>query len=49
MPGSISDFRASFNTDLARPNRFDVSIPIPLALTGTTGADSRNLSLDVKL
>lgn len=44
MPGSISDFRTSFKTGLARPNRFDVTIPIPLALTGTIGADSRNLS-----
>ena len=44
MPGSINDFRASFNTDLARPSKFDVFIPIPLALTGTIGADSRNLS-----
>lgn len=44
MPGSISDFRASFDTDISRSNRFNVNIPIPLALTGTTGADSRNLS-----
>lgn len=31
MAGSISDFKANF-TDLARPNRFDVNIPIPLTL-----------------
>jgi hypothetical protein len=33
MAGSINDFRSSFNNDLARPNRFDVSIPVPLPLT----------------
>lgn len=32
MAGSIADFKASFNTELARPNRFDVSIPVPLGL-----------------
>jgi hypothetical protein len=32
MAGSIADFKASFNTDLARPNRFDVLIPVPLGL-----------------
>lgn len=32
MAGSIADFKASFNTDLARPNRFDVNIPIPIGL-----------------
>lgn len=32
MAGSIADFKASFNTDLARPNRFDVFIPVPLGL-----------------
>jgi hypothetical protein len=32
MAGSINDFKSSFATDLARPNRFDVSIPIPLTL-----------------
>jgi hypothetical protein len=39
MAGSIADFKASFNTDLARPNRFDVFIPVPLGLlrfVGTT-------------
>lgn len=29
MAGTINDFRSSFNTDVARPSRFDVSIPIP--------------------
>lgn len=32
MAGSIADFKASFNTELARPNRFDVSIPVPLGM-----------------
>lgn len=32
MAGSINDFRASFQTDLARPHRFDVNIPIPLTM-----------------
>jgi len=32
MAGSIADFKASFNTDLARPNRFDVNIPIPIGM-----------------
>lgn len=33
MAGNINDFKSSFKTDLARPNRFDVSIPIPIVLT----------------
>jgi len=32
MSGSISEFISSFATDIARPNKFDVSIPIPLPL-----------------
>jgi len=32
MAGSINSFITSFQKDLARPNRFDVSIPIPLTL-----------------
>ena len=32
MAGSISNFKSSFNTELARPQRFDVEIPIPLVL-----------------
>ena len=32
MAGSINDFKSSFVTDLARPSRFDVSIPVPLTL-----------------
>jgi hypothetical protein len=32
MAGSISEFKSSFTKDLARANRFDVNIPIPLTL-----------------
>jgi len=32
MAGSISDFTSSFKTDLARPSRFDVNIPVPIVL-----------------
>ena len=32
MAGSISDFKSSFTSELARPNRFDVTIPVPLTL-----------------
>ena len=32
MAGSISDFKSSFTTDLAKPSRFEVSIPTPLGL-----------------
>ena len=32
MAGSINDFKSSFKGDIARPSRFDVSIPIPLTL-----------------
>ena len=44
MAGSISDFLASFSTDLARSNRFDVNIPIPLALLFDVST-ARTLSL----
>jgi hypothetical protein len=30
--GSINDFKASFTTDVARPNKFDVEIPVPITL-----------------
>jgi len=33
MAGSINDFRGSFKVDVARPSRFDVTIPIPLSLS----------------
>lgn len=32
MSGSIAEFKASFRTELARPNKFDVFIPIPVGL-----------------
>lgn len=32
MAGSINDFKTTFTKDLARPNRFDVNIPVPLTL-----------------
>ncbi len=32
MAGSINDFLSSLKTDLARPARFDIQIPIPLQL-----------------
>lgn len=41
--GTISDFKSSFNKDLARPSRFDVTIPVPIVLLPYLG-DSRNLT-----
>ena len=32
MAGNLTDFIGSFKTDLARPNRFDVNIIVPLTL-----------------
>jgi hypothetical protein len=32
MAGNINDFKASFKNDLARVNKFDVNIPVPLTL-----------------
>lgn len=32
MAGSINEFKSSFTTDLARTNKFDVAIPVPLTL-----------------
>lgn len=32
MAGSINDFKSSFKQDVARTNRFDVNIPVPLTL-----------------
>jgi hypothetical protein len=43
MAGSITDFTSSFNVDVARPSRFDVNIPIPLALASYIST-SRQLS-----
>lgn len=44
MAGSIADFKASFNTDLARPSRFDVNVPIPIGLLPYRGI-GRTLNL----
>lgn len=43
MPGSIADFKASFKKDLARSNKFDVNIPIPLGMVPFIGT-SRQLA-----
>lgn len=32
MAGSINEFKSSFTKDVARANRFDVAIPVPLTL-----------------
>lgn len=44
MAGNINEFKSSFRTDVARPARFDVTIPVPIVLAPyvTTG---RNLSM----
>lgn len=44
MAGSIADFKASFKKDLARSNKFDVYIPVPLGMVPFIGI-SRNLSM----
>jgi len=43
MSGSITDFASSFKTDIARPSRFDVLIPVPLTLYPFRNT-SRNLT-----
>jgi hypothetical protein len=43
MAGTIDNFRGSFKTDVARPSRFDVTIPIPLQLATFIGT-ARNLT-----
>lgn len=43
MAGSINEFKSSFMTDLARPSRFDVQVPIPIGLIPYIGT-SRRLS-----
>ena len=45
MAASITNFYTSFKKDLARPNRFDVFLPIPLALTPYYTDGARNLAL----
>lgn len=44
MAGSINDFKSSFRTDIARPSRFDVTIPIPVALANYI-TSARNLTM----
>jgi hypothetical protein len=44
MAGSIADFKSSFRKEVARSNRFDVFIPIPLGLSPFLG-ESRALAL----
>ncbi len=44
MAGNINEFKSSFTTDLARPAKFDVNIPIPLALAPYI-TTARNLSM----
>jgi len=43
MAGNINEFKASFRKDLARPNKFEVNIPIPLTLIPYIES-SRNLN-----
>lgn len=43
MAGSINDFKSSFTGDIARPNRFDVNIAIPVTLLAYIKT-SRNLT-----
>jgi hypothetical protein len=43
MP-SLNEFKSSFNKDVARPNRFDVSIPVPLVLIPYIGT-ARDLNM----
>jgi len=45
MPKSISDFQSSFKQDLARPNRFDVFIPIPYLLLPFYSSGASQLAL----
>jgi hypothetical protein len=44
MATSLSNFISTFNTDLARPNRFDVTIPVPLSM-GRQITTGRNLTM----
>ena len=44
MAGSIADFKSSFSKELARPSKFDVSIPVPLGLVPYRGT-SRMLTM----
>lgn len=42
MAGNISDFKSSFKTDVARANKFDVVVPVPIGLLPYLGT-SREL------
>lgn len=44
MSGSIKDFVSSFSGDLARPSRFDVTIPVPLVMA-FYNTDGKKLSM----
>lgn len=44
MAGSLSEFKSSFSTDVARPNRFDVTIPVPIGMVPYRNT-SRRLNL----
>lgn len=44
MAGSISDFKSSFTTDLARPSRFTVNIAPPLTLLALSDVTNRDLT-----
>jgi len=43
MAGNINQFKSSFYTEVARPSRFDVTIPVPIVLAQYITA-GRNLS-----
>jgi len=45
MAGSISEFRANFKNELARPNRFDVNIIVPPGLSIFLNQDSPGKTL----
>lgn len=45
MPRSLEEFKSSFTTDLARANRFEANIYVPLTLFSQLDVTSRNLSL----
>lgn len=44
MPGSIADFKASFSTDVARANRFDVILNVPITLLYVSPTSQRKLT-----
>lgn len=45
MTASVTEFLSSFKKDIARANRFDVFIPIPVALLPYYTGGARNLAL----